>query len=122
MTARKNFLMYKLFGFCKETGKHCKDCEHLLKHVANRTYYKCECYGDTSSEASDWRVGSPACGLFNKPYNGNPVIRMVTTAPDPEEQIEGQMTIFDVWNDSDLYGQQIRRISEYAKRMGAISG
>lgn len=39
-----------------------------------------------------------------------------------EDIPETQMTIFDVFSDDELYGQQIRRISEYAKRMGAISG
>lgn len=55
--------------------------------------------------------------LYRQKYNEYKRDRM-----NAESQIEGQMTIFDVWNDSDLYGQQIRRISEYAKRTGAISG
>ena len=38
-----------------------------------------------------------------------------------EDIPETQMTIFDVFSDDELYGKQIRRISEYAKRMGAIS-
>lgn len=55
--------------------------------------------------------------LYRQKYNEYKRDRM-----NAEAQIEGQMTIFDVWNDSDLYGQQVRRISEYAKRMEAISG
>lgn len=86
--------MYKLHGFCP--GFHCGDCNHLIKQEGHsRNYYKCECYGLTDSEASDWRLSSPACGLFNKPYKGGPVIRMVTPQKDPEEQIDGQMNIFD---------------------------
>lgn len=96
MTVRKNFLMYKTFGFCEDSGKHCKTCEHLkyIKHH-DRNYYKCECYGITHSEASDWRVGSSACGLYNKPYNGGPVIGIVNPQQQEEKQVEGQMSIFD---------------------------
>ena len=93
MTVRKNNLMYKLYGINAE--HHCKDCNHLITYrPTDKTFYKCECYGVTGSEASDWRTGCPACGLYNKPYTGNPVIKMVK--PEKEETIiEGQMSIND---------------------------
>ena len=94
MATIKNFLMYKLFGFCP--GQHCKTCSHLIRYTpSDRSFYKCECYGITSSEATDWRVGSPACGLHNKPYNGRPVVRTVVPQRKEEAQIAGQMNIMD---------------------------
>ena len=84
--------MYKLFGFT--VGKHCKTCDHLVKHTpTDRSFYKCECYGETSSEATDWRVGSPACGLYNKPYKDKPVVTTVVPWRKPERQIDGQMRL-----------------------------
>ena len=89
-TLRKNHLMYKQFGMT--AGKYCKDCEHL--HKTDRGYYKCECYGATSSEASDWRFGMPACGLFNKPYHLSAVIGLVQPQKD-DTQVDGQMDLMD---------------------------
>lgn len=42
----------------------CKECQHLVKSVANRTHYKCEKMGITASEATDIRLKDYACCLF----------------------------------------------------------
>ena len=89
--------MYDLFGHCENREAICRDCDHLKSYTANRKYYKCECYGDTSSEATDWRVGWIACGLYNKPYEGDkPVIEAKKHArrKKTEEPMEGQMSLF----------------------------
>jgi len=94
MAVRKIDLMHKLFGFCD--GK-CEECSNFREYQWNRrTYFKCAVYGETSSEASDWRKSYIACGMKNREYKGNPVIGSVIrdARGNVEEQIEGQMTLF----------------------------
>lgn len=99
MALRKQALMYELFG--KSEGL-CMDCQHFIGfkyHDYNRR--KCEVYGDTRSESSDWAGKWQACGLFpDKPYNGRDVIELVRRGKEkePEQQIEGQMTFEDYEN------------------------
>lgn len=100
MAKRKIELMHSLF--CKaydEQGKcrKCKDCCHLKKYeYRGKRYYKCVPYGVTSSEASDWRLSYDACGLWgHEEYNGDiPIIKMVSGTKQ-EEQIDGQMSLFE---------------------------
>lgn len=90
--------MHYLFG--KSDGK-CKNCEHY-KHwgknqVCGKALRKCEVYGETASEASDWKAGYEACGLFpNKenPYRRDIIELRIGTEKKTEEQIDGQMTLF----------------------------
>jgi len=89
---RKIDKMQALFGVTP--GKKCRDCNHLKGGV--NEYRKCECYGDSSSEATDWALRYDACGLWNKPYNGLPIVRLNKgSVKKPEEQIEGQMNLFE---------------------------
>lgn len=91
---RKIDLMHHLFGEVQD--KKCKDCDNLVSYTASHKWYKCKCYSIGSSEASDWRLKYTACGLFNKPYDGNPVIKMVKwVKPKEDDQIEGQVSLFD---------------------------
>lgn len=56
--------MHNLYGHYDDK---CKNCMHLIKeHGYNKNYYKCEVYGISNSEATDWRLKYDACGLFNK--------------------------------------------------------
>ena len=94
---KKIYLMYELFGCSSDKDAVCKNCDHLRKHNANRTWYKCECYGDTSSEATDWRISWTACGLFNKPYEGQKSmieIKKHYGRKKKQIEIEGQMTLW----------------------------
>ena len=93
--------MHRLFG--KTEGQRCKDCDHLIRYKANRTYYKCQWYGESSSEATDWRLKYDACGLFNKP-NGDihmdvPVYKAERTRTHrsvlDNYECDGQMSIED---------------------------
>ena len=95
---RKIDLMHYLFG--KADGK-CKNCEHY-KHLGKNqvcasALRKCEVYGITASEASDWKAGYDACGLFpNKenPYGRNIIELRIGAEKKTEEKIDGQMTLF----------------------------
>lgn len=92
LNGRKIEAMHKLYGFGAD---RCENCPHLVKHVWGRIYYKCSLYGDSASEATDWRLSWPACGLIDhdpEPDNWIPVIkryeRVVTI-----EQLPGQISM-----------------------------
>ena len=89
---RKGELMRDLFGVGDGI---CKNCCHYTTYMASGTpVRKCSVYGMTASKASDWKASEVACGLFNKPYEGDvPIIRIVTRER-LSEQIEGQMELF----------------------------
>lgn len=62
---RKILAMLIHFGELKN-GKTCEQCCHLKKYGwRGKNYYKCEVYGISNSEATDWRLYYPACGAFN---------------------------------------------------------
>ena len=92
-TIRKIELMHREFGF--SPGNKCKTCDHFL-HGRYRSRYlsKCEVYGLTHSEASDWSGRYDACGMYNQEYHGNEIIRLVKGYPTPPDEIEGQETLF----------------------------
>ena len=76
----------------------CKDCIHLRRVVpTSRVCYKCELYGNTSSEATDWRLSWLACGQYNKPVNMDnwtPLIEVLKRSPRPKDtELEGQIKI-----------------------------
>lgn len=101
MAKRKIDLMHKMFGKTEQVCKNCDHflCDHFLRgRYRDRVYRKCEVYGVTSSEASDWNAFYQACGLFNKPYpyEGNPIIHCVTPDRKAEvdnEPLEGQLDL-----------------------------
>ena len=93
MAVRKIDLMHREFGF--SPGHKCKYCDNLIVQQANRRYYKCEVYGISDSEASDWRLSYDACGMYNKVWDGNPLIRMVKPERTMEEVLDGQKTFFE---------------------------
>ena len=85
-----NNAMRRHFG---ATDARCKDCKHLISvRWHDNQYYKCELYGLSHSEATDWRVSEKACGLYDKPIDLDtwmPVMDRETLRY--VEQIEGQM-------------------------------
>ena len=97
MTIRKQQLMYKHFGMCN--GHLCGECSNLVEgRYHDKILRKCKVYGLTHSEASDWAKRWQACGMFNKPYTGGPIIELVKRSSNkppqaPEEPLEGQMTL-----------------------------
>ena len=97
MATRKIDLMHQMFG---KTEQVCKECDHFLRErYRDKLYRKCEVYGITNSEASDWNASYQACGLFNKPYpyKANPIIRFVKPARNVDvgnEPLDGQIDLF----------------------------
>lgn len=92
-------LMHELFGKGYD-GDTCKTCWHLKhRYTHNKSYYKCQCYGETASEASDWRLKYPSCGLYNKPYIGRTVMEFKKHEGHKREevQVKGQMSL---WQDT----------------------
>lgn len=96
MAIRKHDLMYQMFGKSEEVNK-CKDCEYYTTFkYHDHTYRKCEIYGVTNSEASDWKGSAQACGLYpGTPTLHRNVIRTVNGGKKRDEtQIDGQMSLF----------------------------
>jgi hypothetical protein len=92
---RKIDLMHELFEEDYGMNK-CEICDHLKKfNVGSRSVYKCECYGITSSEATDWGPRWFACGLLNEEYNGIPVMKLKHNGKKLDEPIEGQVSLFE---------------------------
>ena len=94
MALRKNKLMYRFFGV--NTGHICGECNNFhLYNYRGKTYRKCQVYGVTHSEASDWAKKYYACGMFNKEYNNKPIITLVHCCIKKEtiKPIEGQLTM-----------------------------
>lgn len=83
--------MHRFFGI---GDGYCKGCIHLTDRPGS--YKKCEIYGHTASEATDWAQKWPACGLKDKPYNGDRAIIEVIMHEKKkasDSQIDGQMTL-----------------------------
>ena len=93
---RKWNKMQKKFG--QSVAGVCRECAHFVRytHYHGRTYSKCKIYGISASEATDWKGGAKACGLYpGKPYNGGAVVREVERKKKQPENISGQMSLFE---------------------------
>ena len=80
-------IMHNLFGITE--GRICRDCSHIVTNDRSKRYNKCECYGLSMSEATDFPVLQTACGLFNREtdvrdiYKGNrPVKKKAELQPE----------------------------------------
>lgn len=89
---KKNDLMLSMFG--RSGQNKCKDCSHFSEHMMSRKYFKCDVYGESASEATDWRANYPACGLFNKFTSYVNVYKLARE--EKADAPEGQMSIFDI--------------------------
>lgn len=96
MAPRKIDLMHRCFG--KTDGHTCGECSNLVEgRYHDKILRKCKVYGMTHSEATDWAKRWLACGMFNKPYTGGPIMQLVKRSSNrppqtPEEPLEGQMS------------------------------
>ena len=88
---KKHELMYSLFG---KSEDKCKDCKHYTSYrYHDKRYRKCEVYGLTCSEATDWKANSDACGLFNKDTQHENIVRLATGGKKKKDiQIDGQLS------------------------------
>ena len=99
MSKRKIDLMYEMFG--ENDTYYCSECIHFRRiYYRNKTYRKCEVYGLTHSEATDWKASNLACGLApDKTYMGKDIVEMITRNRETNEPIIGQMSIADYLNE-----------------------
>lgn len=89
MAIRKIELMHREFGF--SPGNKCRTCDNFIHgRYHTKMLSKCAVYGLTHSEASDWSGRYDACGMYNRVWNGNPIIRLVRGAPKENDPIEEQ--------------------------------
>ena len=98
MLERKIQAMHKRFGTCG--AMRCKECSHLIGGAYHgRSYYKCELYGISRSEATDWRISNQACGMFNMEVDMDrwqPILKQILWQDMKTEQpLEGQLN----WED-----------------------
>lgn len=94
MALRKIELMHRQFGKCE--GHACRECSNFVKgKYHNRTLCKCQVYGMTRSEATDWAGRWQACGAFNRTISGNPVMREVRPVRKESDNtpIDGQIML-----------------------------
>jgi hypothetical protein len=98
--ARKIEAMYQYFGrFSGNSSAQCKSCCNFHRyHYRDKDYKKCEAYGESNSEATDWNVSYEACGLYSMDYSGTPIINLLkhSARPKAEEPLAGQISI-DKW-------------------------
>lgn len=90
---RKIDLMQRLFGLSPKPENVCGNCSNLLKYEYQKRYYKCRCYGNTHSEASDWKLNQRGCGMYNMEYDGEEVMSLVRS--NHGEAIQGQVALFE---------------------------
>ena len=87
MALRKLALMHQKFGRCE--GHICGECSNLISGCyRGRTLRKCEVYGLTHSEASDWAKRWVACGMLNRIYAGRPIIELVRGKKVPTDGLQ----------------------------------
>lgn len=103
MENRKIAAMHKRFGTCG--GLRCRDCKHCLTYdYHNRRYYKCKLYGLSNSEATDWRLSWPACGMYNmdvKQSAWTPLVEQLRHSPRRgEAPIDGQQDFSSILSGS----------------------
>lgn len=97
MALRKIDLMHRQFGKCE--GHTCGECNNLREgRYHDKILRKCKVYGMTHSEASDWAKRWLACGLFNKPWDGKPIMQLVRPIRKDKEEmqntpLEGQISM-----------------------------
>jgi hypothetical protein len=90
---RKIEIMHRLYGV--RNDHICGECSNFYEFRYNKKYFKCEVYGHSSSEATDWRKYYVACGHFNKPPTAasRPVKEYAKREPAPIEILPGQMRL-----------------------------
>lgn len=93
LNGRKIEAMYRKYG-PGPVGLTCGDCRHCFLTIpTERRYWKCELYGNTAGESTDWVKRWPACGKFNQDSDERPVIEQLKHEPRSvqREEIKGQL-------------------------------
>lgn len=101
MTEKKIRAMHARFG---RSDGICGDCPHFVRYrYHDRILLKCEAYGLTHSEATDWRVKWSACGMkdLSVPDDYIPVFDRVKGQRERgvpaqcDGQVEMELTLYD---------------------------
>lgn len=95
MLYRQIDAMHSMFGF---GNGQCKDCSRFHRvQRGNKTVFKCDAYSMSHSAASDWRAGNDACGLKNKPWDGNQILDIIKNSGKKKDdlQIPGQLSLWE---------------------------
>ena len=81
----------------KEWGRYypnkCGDCCNRARYeYRGKTYRKCERYGESHSDATDWADSWMACGKYNVPLGPGeaPLIRWAVRDKPKRTEVEGQ--------------------------------
>lgn len=92
---RKISAMYQYSGGTnyRRTCGECRNCIRVAK--GKRSVYKCLAYGNTASNATDWKISYVACRAFDRDPPKIPVFKSGTGMLEEESQFEGQISIFD---------------------------
>ena len=90
---RKIDAMYAAYG--KGVGI-CANCPHFIERIWDKKYFKCAAYGDSHSEATDWRKKWTACGLIDKPFpeKENRIVERMNYRRE-EQPIDGQISMLE---------------------------
>lgn len=78
MKNRKLPAMHEMYGIAQ--GHKCRDCCNIAQVItyggkrSGKEYLKCKAYGDSGGEASDWGKNFLACGLYNIPFDEEPLL------------------------------------------------
>ena len=92
MATRKIELMHQRYG--KQPGMRCGDCCHLYQsRYKGKEYTKCDVYGLSHSEATDWAKRYAACGLCNKATREQDVVLLVKPDRKKDEMADGQLSL-----------------------------
>lgn len=84
-----------VWRFGETKGKKCRDCNHYHSYgYHGRTYRKCNIYGESNSEATDWVGKWDACGMFDKEYHGVPIVKLWENSPKPHVVLDNQECLF----------------------------
>lgn len=87
--------MYKYYG--KRVNEKCNGCCHLAQYPSGaKLVNKCEAYGVSRGNATDWNSSYNACGIYNDRYHdglNEPLFYRLKIIKDKNEIIEGQLSL-----------------------------
>lgn len=90
--------MHVAFGV-SDPERKCSECKYFMEKIWDKKYFKCRIYGDTNSDATDWRKKYSACGLIDGEYTGAPILEYTKRrkpTKGEERPVDGQMEFLDI--------------------------
>ena len=93
---KQHDLMIKHFG--RNVHHRCGECSNFARgQYHGKWLQKCERYGLSHSEATDWAQKWPACGMFDvaMPENDRPLMEYLDRRRPCRKDVPGQMSLFE---------------------------